>query len=162
MPKVQLKSKDDKVFTVEKDVACMSTTIKNLIDDIDELDEDTAIPVPNVSGAILEKVVQYCEYHLENPVPAVEDKSHEEKRTDDIIPWDAEFCQVDQSTLFELILAANFLDIKSLLDLTCKTVANMIKGKSPEEIRKLFNIKNDFTPEEEEQIRKENAWCEER
>merc|ERR1712014_259291 len=96
---------------------------------------------------ILEKVIQYCEYHLENPVPATEDKSHEEKRTDDIVPWDAEFCQVDQSTL---------------LDLTCKTVANMIKGKSPEEIRKLFNIKNDFTPEEEEQIRKENAWCEER
>jgi hypothetical protein len=28
-------------------------------------------------------------------------------------------------------------------------VANMIKGKSPEEIRKLFNIVNDFTPEEE-------------
>ncbi|VDO68375.1 unnamed protein product [Onchocerca flexuosa] len=27
----------------------------------------------------------------------------------------------------------------------------MIKGKSPEEIRRTFNIKNDFTPEEEEQ-----------
>lgn len=25
----------------------------------------------------------------------------------------------------------------------------MIKGKTPEEIRKLFNIANDFTPEEE-------------
>jgi Skp1 family, dimerisation domain len=25
----------------------------------------------------------------------------------------------------------------------------MIKGKTPEEIRKLFNIVNDFTPEEE-------------
>jgi hypothetical protein len=25
----------------------------------------------------------------------------------------------------------------------CKTVANMIKGKSPEEIRKTFNIQND-------------------
>jgi len=36
----------------------------------------------------------------------------------------------------------------------CKTVANMIKGKSVEEIRKQFNIVNDFTPEEEEQIRK--------
>ena len=33
----------------------------------------------------------------------------------------------------------------------------MIKGKSPEEIRKLFNIINDFTPEEEAQIRRENV-----
>ena len=28
----------------------------------------------------------------------------------------------------------------------------MIKGKTPEEIRKTFNIKNDFTPAEEEQV----------
>lgn len=35
--------------------------------------------------------------------------------------------------------------------------ANMIKGKTPEEIRKLFNIQNDFSPEEEAQIRKENV-----
>ena len=33
----------------------------------------------------------------------------------------------------------------------------MIKGKTPEEIRKLFNIQNDFSPEEEAQIRKENV-----
>ena len=69
---------------------------------------------------------------------------------------------------------------QGLLDVTCKTVANMIKGKTPEEIRKTFNIKNDFTPSEEEQVissyevkdrklfhcivqvRKENEWCEEK
>jgi S-phase kinase-associated protein 1 len=38
----------------------------------------------------------------------------------------------------------------------------MIKNKSPDEIRQTFNIQNDFTPEEEEQVRKENEWCEER
>ena len=35
----------------------------------------------------------------------------------------------------------------------------MIKGKTPEEIRKTFNIKNDFTPEEEEEVRRENQWA---
>jgi S-phase kinase-associated protein 1 len=43
------------------------------------------------------------------------------------------------------------------LDVGCKTVANMIKGKTAEEIRKTFNITNDFTPEEEAQIKKENV-----
>jgi hypothetical protein len=49
------------------------------------------------------------------------------------------------------------VDIKPLLDVGCKTVANMIKGKSPEEVRKTFNITNDFTPEEEDQIRRETS-----
>ena len=74
--------------------------------------------------------------------------------------WDANFVEVDQETLFELILAANYMDIKSLLDLTCAKVASMIKGKTPEEIRKQFNIKNDFSPEEEEAVRAENKWAE--
>ena len=74
--------------------------------------------------------------------------------------WDATFVEVDQETLFELILAANYMDVKALLDLTCCKVASMIKGKTPEEIRKQFNIQNDFTPEEEKAVRAENKWAE--
>jgi len=74
--------------------------------------------------------------------------------------WDSEYVNIEQEVLFELILAANYLDIKSLLDLTCAKVASMIKGKTTEEIRKQFNIVNDFTPEEEAQVREENRWCE--
>ena len=78
-----------------------------------------------------------------------------------VAEWDANFVSIDQEMLFELILAANYMDIKSLLDLICAKVASMIKGKTPEEIRKTFNIVNDFTPEEEAQVREENKWCEE-
>ncbi|CAN0891993.1 SCF ubiquitin ligase complex protein SKP1b [Linum grandiflorum] len=37
--------------------------------------------------------------------------------------------------------------------------AHMISQKTTEEMRKIFNIKNDFTPEEEENIRIENLWA---
>lgn len=60
--------------------------------------------------------------------------------------------QFQDGFLCFFLQAANYLDIKGLLDVTCKTVANMIKGKTPEEIRKTFNIKNDFTEEEEAQV----------
>ena len=55
--------------------------------------------------------------------------------------------------------AADYLNIKNLLDLTCETVACMMKGKTVEEIRKKFNIKNDYTPQEEEEVRGENQWA---
>jgi len=72
----------------------------------------------------------------------------------------AEFVdKLEQDMLFELVLAANYMDIKPLLDLTCAKIATMIKGKTPEEIRKAFNIRNDFTPEEEELVRQEDKWC---
>ena len=100
------------------------------------------------------QVIEYCKYHSKADLESLPD--------DEKTNWDKEFVRVDDETLFNLILAANYLDIKSLLDLTCKTVADEIKGKTPEEIRLRFNIKNDFTPEEEEEVKRENAWCEER
>jgi len=162
MPNIKLQSCDGEVFAVDVDIAKQSVTIKTMLEDLgmDE-EEEEVVPLPNVNAAILKKVIQWATYHKDDPPPPEEDEN-KEKRTDDISSWDADFLKVDQGTLFELILAANYLDIKGLLDVTCKTVANMIKGKTPEEIRKTFNIKNDFTPSEEEQVRKENEWCEEK
>mmetsp|Transcript_2659 Transcript_2659/g.3550 ORF Transcript_2659/g.3550 Transcript_2659/m.3550 type:complete len:168 (-) Transcript_2659:34-537(-) len=152
-------SGDSQTFTIEREIAEMSGTIKNILEDCPIL--DAPIPLPT-SAKILEKVLEYCKYHHANPdASVVEEKPEDQYRTDNISDWDKKFCEVPHATLFELIIAANFLDIKPLLDVTCKTVANMIKGKSPQDIRDTFGIKNDFTPEEEEQVRKENLWCEE-
>jgi len=162
MPEIKLQSSDGEIFPVDVQIGRCSLTIKTMLEDLGMEDgEEELIPLPNVNSAILRKVIQWATHHKDDPAPTEEDEN-KEKRTDDISSWDADFLKVDQGTLFELILAANYLDIKGLLDVTCKTVANMIKGKTPEEIRKTFNIKNDFNPAEEEQVRKENEWCEEK
>jgi S-phase kinase-associated protein 1 len=151
--RVKLKSSDDEMFEVEEGVAFESQAVKNMIEDTGM---DHPIPLPNVSSKILAKVIEYCKYHVDNQ-KAGDDKPATSE--DEIKAWDLDFVKVDQATLFDLILAANYLNIKNLLDLTCQTVADMIKGKTPEEIRKTFNIKNDFTPEEEEEVRRENQWA---
>ncbi|KAF4452260.1 S-phase kinase-associated protein 1 [Fusarium austroafricanum] len=162
--KVWLASNDSATIEVDRVVAERSMLIKNMLEDIgdDGINQGNPIPIPNVNEAVLRKVIEWCDHHCNDPPQAQDDDSDARKKTTDIEEWDQKFMQVDQEMLFEIILASNYLDIKPLLDVGCKTVANMIKGKSPEEIRKTFNITNDFTPEEEEQIRRENEWAEDR
>ncbi|KAI8806033.1 putative negative regulator sulfur controller-3 [Cladochytrium replicatum] len=161
---VTLVSQDNLSFTIARDVAERSVLLKNMLEDVAQ-DNSSAepIPLPNVTGRILKQVIEYCEHHKNDPpVQGEDDRDSFEtnrKRSDDIEDWDANFVKVDNEQLFEIILAANYLDIKPLLDLGCKTVANQIKGKTPEQIREMYNIENDFTPEEEEQIRRENEWA---
>lgn len=159
--KLILQSSDNEDISVDREVAERSVLIKNMIGDLGEEALSEAIPIPNVNASVLKKVIEWCNHHKTDPPQANEDDSDSRKKSTDIDEWDQKFMQVDQEMLFEIILAANYLDIKALLDVGCKTVANMIKGKSPEEIRKTFNIQNDFTPEEEDQIRRENEWAEE-
>ncbi|GFP99752.1 skp1-like protein 1a [Phtheirospermum japonicum] len=80
---------------------------------------NNVIPLPNVTSKILSKVIEYCKRHVDASAS-----------DDDLKAFDADFIKVDQATLFDLILATNYLNIKSLLDLTCRTVVDMIKGKN--------------------------------
>ncbi|KAJ2313864.1 hypothetical protein H4S02_007498 [Coemansia sp. RSA 2611] len=169
MKVIKLASADGAIIPVEQDIIEQSGTIRNILSDIGS--SDTPIPVPNVSGPILTKVIDYCRHHRNDPSrrqprePVYDETDSSETAIQRAISqmddFDEEFCRVDQGTLFDLILAANFLDIQPLIDLVGFTVANKMKGKTVEEMRATFNVKNDFTPEEEERVRQENAWCEE-
>ncbi|TYZ67967.1 hypothetical protein PybrP1_011875 [[Pythium] brassicae (nom. inval.)] len=158
--KVSLVSMDGDSFEVSASVAAMSELVKTLISD-EEDDEVQEIPLPNVKSTVLSKVIEFCSHHHNNPMREIEKPLKSSDMHDVVSDWDANFVDIEQDILFELILAANYMDIKSLLDLACAKVASMIKGKTPQEIRETFNIVNDFTPEEESQIREENKWCEE-
>ncbi|KAK9282706.1 hypothetical protein L1049_010926 [Liquidambar formosana] len=142
---LSLKSSDGKVLEVEEHVAVLCETIKSLVEDGCA---DSPIPLANVDGATLGNVMEWCKKHAD-----------QEASADDLKDWDAEFVERDQGELYHLIMAANYLNIKGLLDLICQKVADMIKGKHPEKIREIFNIENDFTSEQQEQIRKDNSWA---
>ncbi|KAK8522229.1 hypothetical protein V6N13_115203 [Hibiscus sabdariffa] len=92
----------------------------------------------DVNSKILSKVLEYCKKHVDSA-------TDKENNPIEIKAWDADF-----------VKAAEYLKIQSLLDLTSLTVADKIKGKTPEEIRKVFNIRGEFTPEEEEMVRRTN------
>jgi len=156
---VKLKSSQGDLFVVEKEVAMMSNLLKSMIDDSGCVDEE--IPLPNVKSGILQKVIDFCKHHREQPPDEIQKPLKSNILLEcGVSEWDNDFVSLEQEILFELILAANYLDIKSLLDLTTAKVASLIKGKTPEEIRQQFNIANDFSPEEEAQVREENKWCE--
>ncbi|CAN0904599.1 SKP1-like protein 4 [Linum grandiflorum] len=109
------------MFELEKSAAEKSETIKKLIK---EMGTDGDIPLDNVTGSILSRVIKYCHMHTSAAAEA-----------DKVRKWDQEFVKDNLKT------------------------AHMISGKTTEEMRKIFNIKNDFTPEEEANIRIENRWA---
>ena len=99
-------------------------------DDADEAEGNIEIPLPNVKSQVLQKVIEFCEHHLTDPMSEIEKPLKSQVMADVVQTWYADFVDLEQVLLFELILAANYMDIKPLLDLTCATVASMIKGKS--------------------------------
>lgn len=127
----------------------MSKMLQSLIEDVGT--EIDVIPVPNVSYDDLQQVLSYCRYQCQNPKPLKDQKTC----------WEKQFVQnLGSAKIFDVMLAANYLDIPPLLNLLCAHVAKEIRNCSTTtEIRQKFQIENDFTPEEEEEIQRQNAWA---
>lgn len=124
--KINLISSNGDVFEVDYEVALMSKIIEDIIK-TNSVGHTYNIPVSLVSSKILAKVIGYCKKHTGEHMNDV-----------DLKDWDAKFMEVDHYTLFDLVLSANHLNIKSLLDLSASKIGDMMKGKTPEEIRRAF------------------------
>eukprot|EP01040_Poterioochromonas_malhamensis_P005250 gene5250-5630_t len=155
---VILLSQEEESFNVPEEVAKMSELVKSMIDEGAGEDE---IPISQVKSSILVKVIEFCQHYIAHPMEEIEKPLKSLNMHELVDEWYANFISVEQQVLFDLILAANYMDIEPLSDLGCAAMASMIKGRTPEELRRQFNIVNDFTPEEEAQVMEENKWCEE-
>lgn len=175
---IQLKSLDGQVFEVPRDVAFRMEMVKNLVTEVESTDE--VIPLQNVKAKVLASIIEFCKHHAEvekstKKEVALDDEEEEDEDYDEdfdldekepkakpstVSDFDKQFVDVPQHELFELMLAANYLNVKDLLDLLIETVADMIVAcKDPAEIREKFNITNDLSPEDVEDIKKKNTWA---
>lgn len=143
---IQLRSSDGDIIKIEAKNAKCSGTIKAMLEDMgmdDDSDAESVVPLPNVDSTILQLVVQWANHHKDDVWP--------DQFSGYISQWDMDFLKIDQVTLFGLLVAANYLDIKGLTDICAQTIANLVKGKSTEQIQKTFNIKNEFVRMEEDE-----------
>ncbi|WMV58013.1 hypothetical protein MTR67_051398 [Solanum verrucosum] len=110
-----LKTCYGKEFVLEEAITVRSQTIKNMVKD-DCV--SNAIPLPNVHSKTMTKVIEYWKKHLEDGVSK-----------DMLMDFDKAFVNVHHSILHALILAANFLNDKEILDMMCQEVADRITTK---------------------------------
>merc|ERR1711964_450627 len=137
---------DSTTFTISKKAAFMCSMVKNLCEgDNTAGTEKEPVEIKKVEGPILDLVVEYLKHH-DGKVPAEIAKPIKSTKMEKVVEdaWDAEFInKQSKAVVFQIILGANYMDIKSLLHLGCAKIATLIKGKSPEEIKKILGDDED-------------------
>lgn len=80
------------------------------------------VPLLDVKGHVVKKVIEFSTYYVANKMPEIE-KPLKSANLADVVPeWYAKFIDMKHEELFELILAANYMDNKPLLDLASAKV----------------------------------------
>lgn len=157
---VHIVSSEGESFEVPISAAKLSEVFSNMINDEDEAQQD--IPLSNVNSTILTNVIYFLQHYQLEPMSEIVKPLISSNMGDLVEEWYANFVnEMSQEILFDLVCAAHFLGVEPLVELLSAKIASMIKGKTPAEIRTTFNIRSDFTPEEEAAVREENRWCEE-
>lgn len=145
-----LLSKDGHRFETTAALVAGAQTIEHALEDAMADDDDApTIPMPEVAAREAARILEFCGKRA-----ALRDRGAEWEA------WTRSFL-VDLSTeeLYDLTMAGNYLGFPPVLDACCGRIADMIKGKTVEEIRETFGIVNDFTPEEEARVRKDHEWA---
>lgn len=126
--------------------------------------DQNPIPIP-FDETILTKAFDFVKHELQveqlpdipKPVPS--------ERLEDCVPqWFADYMRdLPLDDIYDLIACANYLDIKNLVELGCAKVGSLMKNLTITQLREMFHITNDFTPEEERTIieGKADIWGEE-
>ncbi|KAL3505110.1 hypothetical protein ACH5RR_034951 [Cinchona calisaya] len=108
-----LKSSDNVEFNVKESVAIQSVRIKDMVDK--GCFTSNTICLPDIDSKILGVILEYLSQHGDSKVSMENQKEYDAKLADKPI-----------GELFDLVLAVDYLQIKSLLDIICDAISNNI------------------------------------
>lgn len=138
---LKLTSKDNQEFDVQKKYAYISVLVKTSCENDTSA---TEVPLPGVEGSILKFVAEYMNHHKGVEPPIVESPLKSTVMKEVVKDeWDATFIDdigEGRQNLYDLILAANYMDIKSLLHLGLAKVASLIKGKPLDQLKSILSV----------------------
>jgi hypothetical protein len=146
-------------ITIEECRLC--NLLVDLLDDDGIIDVDTInaeLPIDTINPETMDLVLSFLKYHAKFPMKKILLPLISNEMNDLVDEWDASFIQLEdnQTILVNLLRAANYLHCQNLLDLGIAKLGTMLRGKSIEEQKKIFNIHPDITPDEEEFVRENN------
>jgi len=140
---MKLLTYDKKNIEYPDNLICYSMFLSNL----PNYNETVELNNKSCSYIILKNIIYFLNNHDDFNINNT-DKNY-------IIKWNNRFFDLPDNILFQIIEASCFLDIDSLFELSCNEIANIIKQcNTPNDVRKRFNIKDDITPEEKQEIYK--------
>lgn len=148
--KITLISKNNVAVEVDRKASLLSKLIKTSLESDVEAKE---VPIPAVDENTLKLIVTYMEHHKDNesdaPEAPLKSKKNENIHKDEfdlkffgkyITKEDDKERKIKNRELYDLILAANYMDMNKMLHKGCATVAANIKGEPLEKIKNILSV----------------------
>jgi hypothetical protein len=153
-PSANLIPRDGVPIRVPVSRTLQSLLLRDLLDGNDESCVD--VPLDMIEADTLHLVTDYMELRHGFPPTEIERPLRESLLTV-LDEKDKRFIEpLDEEAVLKLVKASNFLNYPALKALACARCADWMKDKTLQEIRDMFNLTCDFTPDEIAALKKEH------
>ncbi|CAK8998773.1 unnamed protein product [Durusdinium trenchii] len=152
--KARIKCSEGDIFELPADAVALSLRARK---DLLEKGCDQELDYP-IKKSVMAKLSEYLKHHKEHACSEIRTPLVSDNLVDcGASRWDASFVNVDKETLFDLTVAATYLDIPGLWFLLSARAAVITNNKTADKLRKEFSMANDFPAAEEAELRREYA-----
>ena len=154
---IQISSLEGNIYNISKKAAMRSGILKGMIEDFPD---ESLFPMKSIKGNILEKIKDYLMHYKDEEPQKIEIPLKSNNFNECVNNWDFNFLGNDIDIIFDLLEAANYMDIKPLHELVSAFLGSNIRGINSNSIFKDFEI-DELTENEKKEMLGNKKYLEE-